>query len=144
MSATLQDVRPSLLMISACVPAPNHPRRHQAWRLLEAASQQHSVHLVCVADGPVNLQDWRRLDESVGSHVLLPQRGGRALQRAIREIAARWQTTTAFEVVMCDMPELWPAVSPIDAPLRIDASDRPAALRALLTPRWHHAERRAA
>lgn len=123
---------PKLLMISGCVPAPEGPaRRRRAWRLLQAADRQHAVYLAAIADGPVNLNDWRRVDGLAHRYTLLPDTRERSLRRTLQRTIASWQAAAAFDLVVCDAAGLWHVAESIDAADVIDSTDHAAALRAL-------------
>jgi len=70
-------MRPSLLMVSHCVPTwrpstGNAEGRRRAWQLLAGVSSTHEVYLACLSDGPVSLQQWRELSKRVKQVVIAP------------------------------------------------------------------------
>lgn len=131
-SATAPLIRPALLMTCGCVPHPDGPtRQREAWRLLQAARRSHRVYLAAIADGPVNLLDWRRLGGVADAHALLPGTGRRGLRRALRQALAPWQARASFDLVLCDAKTLWPVAAGVEARLHLDTRDPSTAMQTL-------------
>ncbi len=123
-------------MLSHCVPnARGCAARARAWELLRLASQTHRVHLAAVVDGPVDLAQWRTLDECT-AHLSLqsPDAFGSLLDYAHRRIGSPaalamrspatvmpsvhgWLESTAFDVVICTHPRMLGCVRHIAARL---------------------------
>lgn len=69
-------VKPSLLMLSHCVPSAEGrgSESARAWQLLATFGRTHDIHLACLADGPVSLAHWRSLHARTKQVVIEPAR----------------------------------------------------------------------
>jgi len=129
-------LRPSLLLLSRCVPsAVGDARRARAWQLLKLAARSHRVSLVCAVDGPVSLEQWRSVHkhvehlllEPLSSVLLLSDRCG---QRRRGGAATELIRKHAFDAVMTTDAELWPVASRLDTPMRICDLDNACHIKA--------------
>jgi len=117
----LRVTRPTLLMLSHCVPVDGSTDgdRARAWQLLETYSRSHEVKLACLADGAVSLSQWRQLHGKTKQIVMEPvgqlrRWSSRAMSIASSALAdallmrqklaqpvSEWSTTGGIETVLC-------------------------------------------
>lgn len=122
---TGEKARPSLLLLSRCVPsAVGDARRARAWQLLKLAARSYCVSLVCAVDGPVSLEQWRSVHKHVDRLILEPlatvlSLSGCHSQRQRGGAATEWVVKNTFDAVMTTDAALWPLASQVDSPLRI-------------------------
>lgn len=124
-------------MVSHCVPnAIGDVDRARAWQLLRLVSQSHNVYLVCLLDNPVNLAQWRTVNDQSHQFVIdtakLPhhrqwwktliggQKPGLRLPhgRLARLIDHGW-TGQSFDAILCTHPILLEQIESISTPKRI-------------------------
>ena len=135
MDHSLTHQKPSLLMVSHCVPnAVGTPDRVRAWQLLKLATQTHTVCLICTKDGPVNLAQWRTVDRQVHHFVIGNTRpwhqkrswwAGR-IDKEKSETCIRSNAKTLgqlqgrpYDAILCTHPGLWPEIRTLEARQRI-------------------------
>ena len=126
-------VRPSLLMLSHCVPSSQGRGAEslRAWQLLATFSRTHDIHLACLADGPVSLAQWRWLHARTKQIVIEPARRLRGLLGRIvslfapqaaqaltmgglfRKPVREWSQRLPLDVVLCTRLALIDATRPI-------------------------------
>ena len=130
--------RPALLMLSHCVPDPmGTADRARAWQMLRLASQTHDVHLACIMDEPVHLDQWRQVHSQTHTIVVenCPFRReavSRGLSLFAPNISDQVRMTSAlrrqvrmlrkdhrFDAVMCMHPGLWPLAERVRANVRV-------------------------
>lgn len=130
--------RPALLMLSHCVPDPmGTADRARAWQMLRLASQTHDVHLACIKDEPVHLNQWRKVQSQTDTIVVedCPARRelyGRGLSLIAPNVSDQVRMTSAlrrqvrlmrkdhrFDAVMCMHPGLWPLAERVRANVRV-------------------------
>lgn len=105
----------NLLMVSHCVPhRGSSAPRHAAWLLLKRASGTRHIHLVALADMPVNLRWFRELSARTEQITLVPSGafGGRRRMRSHIEQSIR---RGEFDKVISTTPELWTVVEEVSA-----------------------------
>ncbi len=136
--ATAGNKRPALLMLSHCVPDPmGTADRARAWQMLRLASQTHDVHLACIKDEPVHLNQWRQVNSQTHTIVVedCPARRqivGRGLSLVAPNVSDQVRMTSAlrrqvrlmrkdhrFDAVMCMHPGLWPLAERVRANVRV-------------------------
>lgn len=136
--ANIGQKRPALLMLSHCVPDPmGTVDRARAWQMLRLASQTHDVHLACIMDEPVHLNQWRQVHSQTqtivvencpirreaysrsmsffASNISDQVRMTSALRRQVRMM----RKDTRFDAVMCMHPGLWPLAERVRANVRV-------------------------
>ena len=130
--------RPALLMLSHCVPDPmGTADRARAWQMLRLASQTHDVHLACIKDEPVHLDQWRKVHSQTHTIVVesSPARKefiGRGLSMfapnvsdqvrmmpALRRQVRMMRKDHRYDAVMCMHPGLWPLAERVRANVRV-------------------------
>ena len=125
---TLHD-RPQLLMLSDCLPrqtdAASASSNYRAWQLLSLACRTHDVFLAAVADGPVNLHDWRAAKAVATQIVLVPSRGrllrwvGARRSDALANATEQWSQQHAFDMVLLTTHRLLDLAQPVEGAWRI-------------------------
>ncbi len=130
--------KPPLLMVSHCVPdALGGEDRTRAWQLLRLAGQTHRVFLACVLDGPVNLAQWRTVNDQTQLIAIESKPTGGAMIRrllsffnstaidpavastALVDPIKQWSNTLRFDAMICTHASLWPDASTVESRVRI-------------------------
>lgn len=136
--ASSRRKRPALLMLSHCVPDPmGTADRARAWQMLRLASQTHDVHLACIKDEPVHLNQWRQVHSQTHTIVVeaSPWRRetmGRGLSLIAPNVSDQVRMTSAlrrqvrmmrkdhrYDAVMCMHPGLWHLAERVRANVRV-------------------------
>jgi hypothetical protein len=103
------DSKPTMLMLSDCLPAPGGGQRSErSWRLLRGACLTHQVYLAFQAEQPINLVQWR-LIASMAERVHIQR--GRLRRKANLPIGGEtgeWMRTVRFDALLVTSPRLWP------------------------------------
>ncbi len=138
MDQRLTQEQPTALIVSHCVPdAVGTPDRARAWQLLRLTARTHRVYLACVLDRPVNLAQWRIVQQQTQqlaiqqsflwprlAHQWLGWLDGRSAQRVLAHTnltqpIEQWAGDQPFDAVVCTHPALWPQAQPIQANRRV-------------------------
>lgn len=163
------DPRPTLLMLSHCVPdAVGTVDRVRAWQLLKLASQSHRVHLACLMDRPVQLAQWRAIHALADRLVIERKAPWRAIAarcvrtwhgpagdelavgEALRASVDVWLDERPYDALVCTHPLMWRCVRDVPADVRICDVRLPASLAHLRRLReagahqrwWHEQQAR--
>ena len=105
---------PNLLMLSDCFPDPDGPvKAARAWRLLACAATTHRVYLSAIADRPVNLQLWRRVDDLTQRIQIIGMRKVRTTPNPFTNEAVAWTRQTTFDTLLVNAPAAWPTLFPV-------------------------------
>ena len=105
--------KPALLMLSHCFPDPDGPpQAARAWRILCCAAHTHRVYLSAVADRPVNLHLWRRVDDYAQRIHIIGKRPIRATPKPYSGEAVTWTNQLDFDALFATAPQAWPVVFP--------------------------------
>lgn len=158
--------RPSLLMLSHCVPDPmGTADRARAWQMLRLASQTHDVHLACIKDEPVHLNQWRKVHSqthtivvedcpmrrewlSYGLSYIAPNISDQVrMTSALRRQVRLMRKDNRYDAVMCMHPGLWPLAERVRANVRVCDMYQPMSMAHDLIAQksnsyakqtWHH------
>jgi len=97
----------TVLMLAGAIPQldGSTPRRH-AWRLRNALSQGHEVHLAAIADGPINLRHWRELHRQTERLLIGPGGPWRRGRRRLARDASDWLLEVRYRAVATTDPRL--------------------------------------
>lgn len=141
------DSRGTMLMLSHCVPDPcGDAARGRAWQLLRLANMTHRVWLACVADGPVQLEQWRALaNVTEGVQIRQPAtmhrfaslplscvdqslRQSMLIGGSMAQMIDPWRTAMRFDAVLCTHPQLWRDVEATKTDSRLCDLNRPTSI----------------
>jgi len=142
------DTRGTMLMLSHCVPDPcGDAARGRAWQLLRVASTTHRVWLACIADGPVQLEQWRALANiTEGLQLRQPATLHRMASAPVARINAElgqacklsasmaqlidaWRGGMHFDAVLSTHPMLWRDAQNTKADMRLCDLNRPTSIQ---------------
>ena len=132
------DSKPTLLLLSHCMPAADgDAERARAWQLLRLASRTHRVYLRCLADGPINLEQWRSVlpwttrasivtgrrwrhhDTSLLQRFTLRFMQKWIKDRILADGVDQWHQSDRYEHVLCTNSLLLPAAMQVSASHRM-------------------------
>lgn len=144
LARTIGNRKPHLLLLSHCFPqATGSAERARAWQMLRLASATHRVHVACLADGEIRLDQWRHVHELAERIVIETRRPLASLagvawsavdatapeRWAARGVFAdtldQWNNSTRFDAVLCTHRSLWADARRVATTLRLcDLTDR--------------------
>lgn len=138
LARTIGSRKPHLLLLSHCFPqATGSADRARAWQMLRLASATHRVHVACLADGEIRLEQWRHVHElserivietrrplaslagAAWSAIDATARERWAAQSVFADTIEQWSATTRFDAVLCTHRSLWTDARKVAATLRL-------------------------
>ncbi len=134
-------------MLSHCVPDPmGTADRARAWQMLRLAGQTHQVHLACLMDEPVHMDQWRHVDSQAKTIVIEatsanqqwlsrlietvnPNRADQiCMTHVLRHHVRAMRRDHRFDAVLCTHPGLWSLAERVRANVRVCDLYTPASL----------------
>jgi len=123
-----KDERGNLLMLAHVAPDPGGPgRRARAWQLLAMLRSRYDIDLICAANGPIHLTQWRHVSRLVrklqiepGATRLTDTPGGHHTDASrFMSTLSRWVGETEYEAALVTDAQLAPLLDRTESSCRI-------------------------